>query len=112
MILDAAPFYRHSSKADRRSRAALCFRPVLFRPVATRLSLGRQRTPRRRRRRARRNWPPRYRPGDSRPADGARYWQLAEPAGVDDVDHDQRAAIVEGEQAELRGWAGTTRPLW
>src|SRR6266481_3304081 len=30
-------------------------------------------------------------------------WQLAKPAGVDDVDDDQRAAIVEVEQAELRG---------
>jgi hypothetical protein len=30
-------------------------------------------------------------------------WQSAEPAGIDNVDDDQRAAIIEVEQAELGG---------
>jgi hypothetical protein len=34
---------------------------------------------------------------------GGLLWQPAEPAGVDDVDDGQRAAIVEIEQAELGG---------
>jgi len=32
---------------------------------------------------------------------GGLLWKPAEPAGVDDVDDDQRAAIVEIEEAEL-----------
>ena len=37
--------------------------------------------------------------------------QPAEPAGVDDVDNDQRAAIIEVEQAELGGGEVQRVPL-
>jgi hypothetical protein len=42
---------------------------------------------------------------------GRPLWQLAKPAGVGDVDDDQRAAVVEVEQAELGGWGGTRGSL-